>query len=183
MNYTLARCQSTKRNASLLSNLLISTDPSVLCPGLTPFFIDYAPFGEEISSVIGGRGGVTGYGVDEGLRQKFTGKERDTETGLDEFGARYYSNSLGRFMQPDRSPLGIAMADPQSWNLFSYVRNRPTRFVDIGGNWATDVHAQIVTFALQGYLSAGELQELVNRQYVMDADQSDQQYLGSDQAN
>lgn len=75
-------------------------------------------------------------------------------------------------MQPDPSPMGIAMADPQSWNLYSYVRNRPTRSVDVGGNWATDVHAEIVTFALTGYLSAGELAVIVHRQYVMDADQS-----------
>jgi RHS repeat-associated protein len=105
---------------------------------------------------------------------KFTGKERDSESGNDYFGARHYSSSQGRFMQPDPSPMGVAVADPQSWNLYSYVRNRPTRSVDVGGNWATDVHAEIVTFALQGYLSAGELQELVNRQYVMDSDQSDQ---------
>ena len=32
---------------------------------------------------------------------KFTGKERDTETGLDYFGARYYSNGLARFITPD----------------------------------------------------------------------------------
>ena len=81
-------------------------------------------------------------------------------------------------MQPDPSPMGIAIADPQSWNLYSYVRNRPTRSVDVGGNWATDIHAQIVTYALQGYVSAGELAELVHRQYVMDSDQSgDHQYM------
>src|SRR5438094_6302520 len=105
---------------------------------------------------------------------KFTGKERDSESGNDYFGARHYSRSFGRFMQLDPSPMGIAMADSQPWNLYSYVRNRPTRSVDVGGNWATDLHAEIVTFALQGYVSAGELQELVNRQYVMDSDQSDQ---------
>ena len=32
---------------------------------------------------------------------KFTGKERDSESGLDMFGARYYRSSLGRFMTPD----------------------------------------------------------------------------------
>jgi RHS repeat-associated protein len=109
---------------------------------------------------------------------KFTGKERDSESGLDNFGARHDSSSLGRFMQPDPSPMGVATADPQSWNLYSYVRNRPTRFVDAGGNWATDVHAQIVTFSLQEYVSAGELQHFIDRQYVMDADQSpDHQYM------
>jgi hypothetical protein len=37
MDYTLARCESMKRNVSLSRNILASTDPSVLCPGLTPF--------------------------------------------------------------------------------------------------------------------------------------------------
>src|SRR5205823_8122069 len=31
----------------------------------------------------------------------FTGKERDMESGLDEFGARYYTSAMGRFMTPD----------------------------------------------------------------------------------
>jgi len=106
-----------------------------------------------------------------GQNYKFTGKERDLETGLDNFGKRYNASSMGRFMSPDPSPKGVAMGDPQSWNLYSYARNRPTRFVDVGGNWATDVHAQIVTYALQGYMSAGELAALRNEQYVMDKDQ------------
>ena len=32
---------------------------------------------------------------------KFTGKERDSESNLDMFGARHYRSSLGRFMTPD----------------------------------------------------------------------------------
>ena len=38
---------------------------------------------------------------------RYTGKERDTESGLDYFGARYYGSSMGRFMSPD--PLYIEM--------------------------------------------------------------------------
>ena len=34
-------------------------------------------------------------------KHHFTGKERDTESGLDYFGARYYTSSMGRFMSPD----------------------------------------------------------------------------------
>jgi RHS repeat-associated protein len=53
---------------------------------------------------------------------KFTGKERDLETGLDYFGARYYSNGLGRFITPDWSvnsvPVPFAdLSNPQSLNL------------------------------------------------------------------
>jgi RHS repeat-associated protein len=62
---------------------------------------------------------------------KFTGKERDQESGLDYFGARYYGSSMGRFMSPD--PSGLSYADPtnpQSLNLYSYVLNNPLKFTD-----------------------------------------------------
>jgi len=61
----------------------------------------------------------------------FTGKQRDTETGLDNFGARYNSSSFGRFMIAD--PVGGQVSDPQSLNLYSYVRNNPLVFVDPTG--------------------------------------------------
>jgi RHS repeat-associated protein len=58
------------------------------------------------------------------LADKFTGKERDSESGNDNFGARYYSSSLGRFMSPDWSatpePVPYAkLEDPQSLNLYT----------------------------------------------------------------
>jgi RHS repeat-associated protein len=62
---------------------------------------------------------------------KFTGKERDAETGLDYFGARYYSGAQGRFTSPD--PLGGHLADPQTLNRYAYVRNNPLRFNDPTG--------------------------------------------------
>jgi RHS repeat-associated protein len=65
---------------------------------------------------------------------KFTGKERDSESDLDNFGARYYGNALGRFMTPD--PSGIAFSNqafPQSWNLYSYVQNSPVNALDPDG--------------------------------------------------
>lgn len=60
----------------------------------------------------------------------FTGKERDTESGLDDFGARYFASNLGRFMTPDWAdkPASVPYAnfgDPQSLNLYSYVENGP----------------------------------------------------------
>ncbi len=67
---------------------------------------------------------------------RFTGKERDTESGLDIFGARYYGSSLGRFMQPDNAS-GQDSADPQSWNLYSYVLNQPTTQTDADGHSVT----------------------------------------------
>ena len=77
--------------------------------------MDFLPFGEQILG-------------DTGSIHKFTGKERDGESGLDYFGARHYASSMGRFMQPD--PAGIWVADltvPQSWNLYSYALNNPIK--------------------------------------------------------
>jgi RHS repeat-associated protein len=53
--------------------------------------------------------------------RKFTGKERDSESGNDNFGARYYSSSLGRFLSPDEPLLDQEARDPQSWNLYRRV--------------------------------------------------------------
>jgi RHS repeat-associated protein len=70
---------------------------------------------------------------------KFTGKKRDLETGLDYFGARYYSNGLGRWVSADWSstPVPVPYADfsdPQTLNLYSYVRNLPTTKTDLDGH-------------------------------------------------
>ncbi|HVF54495.1 MAG TPA: hypothetical protein VM934_00005, partial [Pyrinomonadaceae bacterium] len=54
---------------------------------------DYLPFGEEIGEGVGGRTTNQGYGQPDGVRNRFTGKERDAETGLDYFMARYLSSS------------------------------------------------------------------------------------------
>jgi RHS repeat-associated protein len=65
---------------------------------------------------------------------KFTGKERDAESGLDNFDKRYNASSMGRFMSPD--PVFISanrLTDPQSLNLYAYVRNNPLSLVDPTG--------------------------------------------------
>jgi RHS repeat-associated protein len=66
---------------------------------------------------------------------KFTGKERDSESGLDNFGARYLGSSMGRFMSPDPDQdAGFNhMDDPQSWNGYSYTRNNPLLYTDPAG--------------------------------------------------
>jgi len=61
----------------------------------------------------------------------FTGKERDAETGLDYFGARYLSGTLGRFTRPD--PVAGSIFNPQSLNSYGYVWNNPLRFTDPTG--------------------------------------------------
>ena len=70
---------------------------------------------------------------------KFTGKERDPETGSDYFGARWYRYDMSRFFSPDWSstPTGVPYAnftDPQGLNLYSYVRNNPLTMTDSDGH-------------------------------------------------
>jgi RHS repeat-associated protein len=83
---------------------------------------DYYPFGELIA--CGSTGGTT---------HKFTGKERDTESNLDNFEARYRSVTLGRFMSPDPGNAGADASNPQSWNMYGYVLNNPLAFTDPTG--------------------------------------------------
>jgi RHS repeat-associated protein len=81
------------------------------------------------------------------VRQKFTLKERDNETGLDYFLARYYSSIQGRFTSPDPLLASGSIYDPQTWNHYSYTLNNPLKYIDpfglyvwnasLGGN-ATD---------------------------------------------
>jgi RHS repeat-associated protein len=61
----------------------------------------------------------------------YTGKERDSESGLDNFGARYDSSQYGRFMTPD--PIGGHTEDPQTLNKYAYVRNNPINLTDPTG--------------------------------------------------
>jgi RHS repeat-associated protein len=95
---------------------------------------DYLPFGEEIPAGQYGRYTALGYGNDDELTHRFTGKERDEESGLDYFGARYYSGAMGRFTGADRPFADQHIADPQSWNLYTYVRDNPLRYLDVDGS-------------------------------------------------
>lgn len=74
------------------------------------------------------------------VRQRFTGKERDAESGLDYFGARYFSGAQGRFTSPDPLLNSGRPWDPQSWNRYAYVGNNPLRYTDPLGlyKWATN---------------------------------------------
>jgi RHS repeat-associated protein len=82
--------------------------------------------------------GLTCTGTDA-TEHHFTGKERDAESGLDYFGARYLSSDLGRFMTPDWAgkPTAVPYAlfgDPQSLNLYAYVGNNPNTGIDLDGH-------------------------------------------------
>ncbi len=70
---------------------------------------------------------------------KFEGKERDTETGNDDFGARYYSNRYGRWLSADWSNVPVAvpyanLTNPQTLNLYSMVADDPESFADLDGH-------------------------------------------------
>ena len=89
---------------------------------------DYYPWGGELQFVN-----------NDSNHYKFTGKERDSETGFDYFGARYYSNGLGRFISADWSAAAVPVpyadfGDPQSLNLYTYARNLPTVRIDADGH-------------------------------------------------
>ena len=110
---------------------------------------DFAPFGEELSAGIEIRIASLGYG-DDSTRQKLTSKERDAETGLDYFLARYYSSIQGRFTSPDEfnggpielfslaassNPTFYAnLTNPQSLNKYQYCYNSPLKYIDPDGH-------------------------------------------------
>ena len=129
---------------------------------------DYYPYGGEIV--------VTN---NDPNQYKFTGKERDSESGLDYFEARHYASSLGRFIQPDEflggpgdlfdvdEPASQAMPyadinDPQSLNKYAYTHNNPLRYTDPNGHCPecleeiAEVVVTVGTAAATGALSGAE---------------------------
>ena len=90
---------------------------------------DFYPFGGERIAK-----GSTGQPINTCPQNyKFTGKERDAESGLDNFGARYMSSQYGRFMQPDPLLNSGQPWNPQSWNRYAYTENNPLRYTDPTG--------------------------------------------------
>jgi RHS repeat-associated protein len=84
-------------------------------------------------------GGIAYTAESDTNHYKFTGKDRDGESGLDDFSARYYSSSTGRWFTPDwsSSPVPVPYADlnnPQSLNLYAYVGGDPTSHTDPDGH-------------------------------------------------
>jgi RHS repeat-associated protein len=99
---------------------------------------DFLPFGEEWNTPTNAK-----------EKKLFTGHERDADTGLDYFGARYYRPQVGRFTTVD--PLGASakVANPQSFNRYAYALNNPLRYIDPDGmdvskSCIEDANCQIV---------------------------------------
>jgi RHS repeat-associated protein len=124
---TIDRCVTCYLSYDHLGSPRMVTDPAAQIVALH----DYAPFGQEIPAGVDGR--TTLWGASDNVNQKFTGQERDSETNLDFFQARYMSSGLGRFMSPDPYNAGADLTNPQSWNGYAYVIGNPLNGVDPSG--------------------------------------------------
>ena len=80
---------------------------------------------------------VSCYGLTSAVEEQFTGMKHDFDTGMDYFYARYYSRAEGRFTAADLPFIDQHPANPQSWNLYGYVRNSPLIYVDRNGHECT----------------------------------------------
>jgi RHS repeat-associated protein len=111
------------------ADMLGSSRTIVQAGGTSPCFdADFRPFGSELD--------VTNSCTPV---YKFEGKERDTETGNDDFGARYYTFRLGRWLSADWSsvpaPVPYAnLTNPQTLNLYAMVSDDPESFADLDGH-------------------------------------------------
>nr|WP_242056763.1 RHS repeat-associated core domain-containing protein [Planktothrix sp. FACHB-1355] len=94
------------------------------------------------------------YGASDGIRQKFTGYQKDDETGLDFAEARMYENRHGRFTAVDPLLASGKSTNPQSFNRYVYCRNNPLSYVDKDGLFPTEVHNDIIIAALPGLSKA-----------------------------
>jgi len=109
-----------------LGSRRVQTDPA----GFPEQSCQNLPFGDQLYCT----GSLT-----SPTEHHFTGKERDTESGLDYFGARYMASTMGRWISPDYSddpdPVPYAdLGDPQSLNLYGYVGNNPLSQTDDDGH-------------------------------------------------
>jgi RHS repeat-associated protein len=100
------------------------------------------PFGDNLSCAT-----TALATADDATEHHFTGKERDSESGNDYFGARYYASSMGRWMSPDplgwidwqhgddedRDRFAAYISNPQHFNMYAYVLNNPLSFTDPDG--------------------------------------------------
>lgn len=98
---------------------------------------------------------------------EFTSKERDAESGLDYFGARYMSSAQGRWTSPDPSNLGVDFYLPQTWNRYNYGLNNPLAVADKNGLWPFYVHQNIIDEAFPG-MSKQDLQAVKDASWNMD---------------
>jgi RHS repeat-associated protein len=109
---------------------------------------------ETIASLPFGDGQAISGSCGDISHMHFTGKERDSESGLDNFGARYSASSLGRFMTPDPGSFLNHLVDPQGLNRYAYTRNNPLIYIDPDGKDWEKVWQDAVIFSRQLYTKA-----------------------------
>jgi RHS repeat-associated protein len=103
---------------------------------------DYRPFGDPCGTACGAQGTTE--------TRQFTGKEKDAENGFAYFGGRYHASQTGRFTMVDPAiDIPSALANPQHWNRYAYVANRPLALTDPDGRCA-EVLSCTVEFATLG---------------------------------
>jgi len=155
---TLRLCAALSYNRSMLA---AAKDEAVFSLAASLFASENSRLGfatstNELHRAFGFANSNTATGLDvclydDGSGSRSTGKERDAESGLDYFGARYYGSALGRFTSPDEfkggfenlngtpafspGPIGYAdLTDPQTLNMYVYTRNNPLRYIDPDGH-------------------------------------------------
>ena len=140
---------------------------------------DYLPFGEELFTGVGGRSAAQGYGAGDGIRQQFTRKERDVETGLDYFNARYYASMQGRFTGADPYDINLErqrtsdpeeadrlfrnyIGQPLHWNHYAYALNNPLKYVDPDGlmEYETELLGKKIKVKISDNLKSGDGKKL-----------------------
>ena len=80
----------------------------------------YEPYGERLQY------------EDNGTNELwYTGKQEESEFGINYFGARWYDPTMGRFLAID--PVGFSSGNVQSFNRYAYANNNPYLYVDPDG--------------------------------------------------
>jgi RHS repeat-associated protein len=124
---------------------------------------------------------------------KFEGKERDTETGNDDFGARYYSSRFGRWLSADWSSVPVAvpyanLTNPQTLNLYAMVADDPETSADLDGHQSATGSFHEDCAYLESHCGQAAIQDLMNSASTTDADaaqtkSANQQTAASQNAN
>jgi RHS repeat-associated protein len=95
------------------------------------------PFGDGLTTV------TSSNPCPDATEHHYTGKEQDSESGNDYFGARYYASSMGRWLSPDPKMMSsLKMLKPQEWNMYSYAGNEPLSHFDPDGR-ETKVYTEL----------------------------------------
>ncbi|HOD98959.1 MAG TPA: RHS repeat-associated core domain-containing protein, partial [Syntrophales bacterium] len=144
---------------STRAELVFTESGGVFSPVIQEYY-DLMPYGEVI----------TPPSTQESVL--FTGKFRDTESGLDYFGPRGFNPNLYRWLSPDQ-PFADSMTDnPQSWNLYAYCRGNPIVRIDITGFdivELTKIVRQISSDLNQAYSSSFRLYQRRSGEIIPDS--------------